>query len=769
LVIAPNGVAQNWCLKEIPTHLPFYHENYSVFCYESKKAKSQRHKKALKALLSYPKLAILLFTYDGFMTIAGTAFGKKFLDQRRCLYVLDECFPAGTLVDTPQGPRPIEDIKVGDEVLNCAGVATVKGTYSREIKQAVTLTFDNRSITTSPSHPFFTERGWVPACHLQIGEECVSTEEAMRMVQNQTTEETKEVLQPLLLGKMENVPAGDQSFSTTQEQTGRTGESKKEASKDMRMVWGESREQEVSVLREILLSEMEDESARDTCQGIHRRENGEGKETAAWEETSIQVPAPTNSSSQTENIRSEKGKAFSCRAGRERKGITCSAKNLTAASGARLGSGVCGEDWEEKTGSSNLLQDRYSPPQGQDSSGTGRTRTPLLCGEREGLEKRQVPARSRLESIKVLELERDGGPGETFYDLEIEPHPSYSVEGLLVHNSHRVKTPGAKRTQRIVATGKRAPYRRILTGTPTTVNPWDVYTQIRFLDPTFWRRHGFGSLQSFKTYFGIWEDGWNPQANKKFPKFVGGRNLEELGEILSEISSRVTKEEVLDLPLRTFTQRFVEMTPTQRKMYNQFKNQFFTELDEHPGEMISAPFAMTRLIRFQQILLGFLMDDGEVVYEFDKNPRLDMLCDTLENDIDGQVIIWANYTRAIDHLMERLGKKAVRYDGQVKDDKRHAAVNRFQGGGAQYFIGNQAAGGIGLTLTAAPTMVYYSNSNRPEDRWQSLDRNHRIGQTKNTTVIDLIGGPIDQSTLDRLAENTEMAKTITRDKLKEMV
>jgi SNF2 family DNA or RNA helicase len=230
----------------------------------------------------------------------------------------------------------------------------------------------------------------------------------------------------------------------------------------------------------------------------------------------------------------------------------------------------------------------------------------------------------------------------------------------------------------------------------------------------------------------------------------------------------VTKEEVLDLPPRTFTQRYVEMTPEQRKMYKEFKVQFFTEL-EKMGEVIAAPFAMTRLIRFQQILLGFLMDDGEVVHEFDKNPRLDMLCDMLENDISGQVIIWANYTRAIDHITERLGAEAVRYDGRVKDKERHEAVTKFQDGRAKYFVGNQAAGGVGLTLTAGTTMVYYSNSNRPEDRWQSLDRNHRIGQKQNVTVIDLIGGPIDQSTLDALDKNTKMAKTITRDRLKAMI
>ena len=210
------------------------------------------------------------------------------------------------------------------------------------------------------------------------------------------------------------------------------------------------------------------------------------------------------------------------------------------------------------------------------------------------------------------------------------------------------------------------------------------------------------------------------------------------------------------------------MTTEQKKMYKQLKDHFFCELDA--GEdMISAPFAMTRLIRFQQILCGYLADDGKVVHEFKKNPRLDMLCDTLNNDITGQVIIWSRFTHTIDQIMERLGDEAVRYDGQVKDRDRHEAVEIFQQGKRRYFVGNQAAGGTGLTLTAAGTMVYYANSFTPEHRWQSLDRNHRIGQDKSTTVIDLIGGPVDQKLVDTFAKNEKMAKTICRDELKEWV
>lgn len=339
---------------------------------------------------------------------------------------------------------------------------------------------------------------------------------------------------------------------------------------------------------------------------------------------------------------------------------------------------------------------------------------------------------------------------------------------FVLDEGHRIKTAGAKRTQRIVAWGKKAPYRRILTGTPITIAPWDIYSQIKFLDKTYWMRNGFGSLQSFKTHFGVWDEGWNPHTNRTFPKLVEHRNLEQLGTILEGISSRVTKDEVLDLPPRTFTQRFVEMTPEQKKMYKQLKDKFFIDLDQGP-DMITAPFAMTRLLRFQQILCGYLSDDGKVVHEFDKNPRLDMLCDMLENDITGQVIIWSRFTHTIDQIMDRLGKEAVRYDGQVKDADRQGAVEEFQRGDRRVFVGNQAAGGTGLTLTAGTTMLFYSNSFIPEHRWQSLDRNHRIGQEEKTTVIDLIGGAVDQKLVDTLAKNEKMAATICRDELKEWI
>jgi SNF2 family DNA or RNA helicase len=339
---------------------------------------------------------------------------------------------------------------------------------------------------------------------------------------------------------------------------------------------------------------------------------------------------------------------------------------------------------------------------------------------------------------------------------------------LVLDESHRIKSSRAKRTKRILSYSKYATYRRILTGTPVTIAPWDTWPQIKFLDPEFWKRNGFGSPYAFQTHFGVWSEGWTAAGTRKYQKVEGFKNLEQLAEILKGISTRITKEEVLELPERAFTQRFVEMSAAQRRVYNQLKDEFFAELDDGP-EIISAPFAMTRLIRFQQILCGYLAENGEVVYTFKENPRLDILHDMLKNDIKGQVIIWSRFTHTIDQLMERLGNDAVRYDGQVDGRDRQRAVDRFQGGEAQFFVGNQAAGGTGLTLTAATTMVYYSNSFTPESRWQSLDRNHRIGQDKKTTVIDLVGGPIDQHLVDTLNRNEKMAATICRDKLKEIV
>lgn len=161
------------------------------------------------------------------------------------------------------------------------------------------------------------------------------------------------------------------------------------------------------------------------------------------------------------------------------------------------------------------------------------------------------------------------------------------------------------------------------------------------------------------------------------------------------------------------------------------RKNFVTELE---GEHLSAPEAITRLLRLQQIICGwFPTEDGGTEID-EKNTRLSALIDLLP-DIQCKVIIWARFKRDIKAIGAALGKKAVSYYGEVSNDDREVAVDRFQNDpNVRYFIGQPQSGGIGLTLTAAECAIYYSNSFDLETRMQSEDRCHRIG-TKITSLI----------------------------------
>lgn len=342
---------------------------------------------------------------------------------------------------------------------------------------------------------------------------------------------------------------------------------------------------------------------------------------------------------------------------------------------------------------------------------------------------------------------------------------------LTLDESHRIKTPTARRTRSILAGGKHAPYRRILSGTPVTNGPFDIYTQVSFLDQDFWRRElDIASFTAFKSYFGVWDKGWNNAQQREFDMLVGYQNLDELAAAIRLISSRVVKDEVLDLPPKLFTKRYYEMSPAQQRVYDSVEGEFMAWLDS--GELVTAPLAITRMLRLQQVLCGYIPVDGEdeprELIEKDKNPRLKVLRDTME-DVNDKTIIWATWTRDIDMIMEMLkgiGRNPVRYDGTVSDDDRERAKQALKHGDATDFVANSQMS-EGLTLNEAKTTIYYNNSYKLIDRLQTEDRNHRIGQSDHVTYIDLVcPGTRDENAIDALVAKLEVANVIMGDKQK---
>jgi SNF2 family DNA or RNA helicase len=346
---------------------------------------------------------------------------------------------------------------------------------------------------------------------------------------------------------------------------------------------------------------------------------------------------------------------------------------------------------------------------------------------------------------------------------------------MILDESTAIKTPSAKRTRAVVLAGKQIIYKRILTGTPVANNPFDLYTQMRFLDTLFWKERGFGTFTEFKNYFGIWQRGYNAEQNREFDYVVGFRNLDRLYKMIQEVSSRVTKDEVLDLPPKLYSKRYFDLTPEMKRVYNEVRDEAMTFLSS--GDLITAPLAITRMLRLHQVTSNYLPTEvhpntGEILKytDIDKhNPRLACLNATLQ-EVHHQAIIWARFRRDIDLITEMLGDAAVRYDGKVNSDDRVEAIRQFQSGDAQWFVGNPAAGGLGLTLTAARSVIYYNNSFRLVDRLQSEDRAHRIGQAHPVEYIDLVAtGTIDNYIIGALRSKVNIAATITGDQLKEWI
>ena len=337
-----------------------------------------------------------------------------------------------------------------------------------------------------------------------------------------------------------------------------------------------------------------------------------------------------------------------------------------------------------------------------------------------------------------------------------------------IDESTTIKNPTAKRTKNILKIGDLAKYRRILTGSPVTKSPLDLFSQCEFLDPY---HLGHASYYSFRArYANMVKRNF---GGRQVQLVVSYRRLDELADILDKFSYRVLKEDCLDLPEKVFTKRLIELTPEQDKAYKQMKQMALAMLDN--GEVMTTVNVMTQLMRLHQITCGhFKADDGTTTAL--KNNRMDALLQLLE-ETDGKVIIWANYREDIKNIVAALKKaygdaSTVEYHGGVDATLRQKNIALFQekNGLARYFVGNAQTGGYGITLTAANTVIYYSNSYDLEKRLQSEDRAHRIGQTGSVTYVDLIAeNTVDDKIVKSLRNKINIANEIMGEDIKDWI
>jgi SNF2 family DNA or RNA helicase len=337
---------------------------------------------------------------------------------------------------------------------------------------------------------------------------------------------------------------------------------------------------------------------------------------------------------------------------------------------------------------------------------------------------------------------------------------------MAIDESTTIKNPSAKRTKNIIRLAGSSKYRRIMTGSPVTKNPLDLYTQCEFLSP--WLLN-FTSFYAFRNRYA--EMKTLHMHGRQIQVVNGFKNLGELSDKLKPFSYRVLKEDCLDLPDKIFIKRQISLSPDQRKLYEQMKKEAMAILE---GKQSTTVNALTQLMRLQQITCGhFTADDGTI--KPISNNRITELMDVLE-ETEGKAIIWAHYQYDITAIIKAVTKEydkesIVDYYGLTPQEQRQPNIKRFQEDpNCRFIVGTPSTGGYGITLTAANTVIYYSNGYDLEKRLQSEDRAHRIGQKKSVTYVDLMADDtVDEKIVKALRKKINIASEVLGEELRSWI
>ena len=347
----------------------------------------------------------------------------------------------------------------------------------------------------------------------------------------------------------------------------------------------------------------------------------------------------------------------------------------------------------------------------------------------------------------------------------------YDADLIICDESQRIKNHAAKQSKMMHTLGDRARYKLILSGTPVQNSPTDLFSQYRFMDPAVFGTN-FYTFRARNCIMGGYQ---NHQV-------IGYRDLNALIRQAHSVALRVTKEECLDLPDKIFESRYIELTPSERKLYDSVRKASFAELEN--GGTLTATTVLTKLLRLQQITGGFLQpDDGAI--QPANTAKLKALEDILDDyviETGKKLVIFARFRPEIDAIEKLLEKKGIRYgcifgdvpletrrdsDGKVITLGRDLIVDDFQKNPeTEVFVAQLQTAGLGITLHAASVAVFYSVDFNYANYAQACDRIHRIGMdvTQPATYIHLmVEKSIDDIVMKALEQKKDIAKTVVDD------
>lgn len=338
-------------------------------------------------------------------------------------------------------------------------------------------------------------------------------------------------------------------------------------------------------------------------------------------------------------------------------------------------------------------------------------------------------------------------------------------EFLILDESHRVKGISAQRTKALIKISDMMGnlplhFRMILTGTPVLNSEMDLFSQYRILDGG--KRLGTNYFQFRAKYFED-KNRFMPK-HAHFPKWVPKASTrDQLKSLISEISIHASKDECLDLPPLVRVTVPVMLSDEQKRAYEDMKKEFLVFVES--GVSV-AQLAITKALRMQQILSGFLKLEDGTIHRFVKNPRANALSDLIEDLAPNhKVIVWSLFHE--DHAVVKKACQNARVNyaeltGLIDDKQKE--IDRFQNDDkCRVMIASQAAGGTGVNLTAANYMIYYSRGYSLEHDMQSEARAYRGGSERHASItrIDLIAeNTIDVAVLKALQGKKDLSLDI---------
>ncbi len=338
---------------------------------------------------------------------------------------------------------------------------------------------------------------------------------------------------------------------------------------------------------------------------------------------------------------------------------------------------------------------------------------------------------------------------------------TWDPDVVVLDEAHLIKNHKSARTKAIKKI--KATYRWALTGTPIVQNPLDVWSVVDWSNP--------GTL--LPNYYAFRAKHCIIYSGAGFPMIKGYRNLGEIKSKLDPISFTALKSQCLDLPEKSWQIREIVLSPNELLAYRSMAEDMLLEIGDRE---VSATTALVKLLRLQQITGGFVPGATEGSQGVDiGSSKVEALMDILDELEGHKVVVWCRFRdeiRKIVHALQKAKRDHVVFMGDTSGDDRLEAIKTFQreDGKNTVFVGTIQTGGVGITLTQASYMVYYSNTWSLADRIQSEDRIHRIGQKNSCVYYDLIvKGTVDARVHKILKSKNTLASTLRRDDLKNMI